>query len=217
MSQNEVQNAQNETVEESSNNTNNVDIQKLIQKEIQKALSKVSKKAAAKPVEDDDVASLSQEQASDPVVAKLLQKVEKLERKNRESEQSAKEARTRAQRREAESAIQSTLSSKVSPEILDLLVPHLVQQNVVLREDGSTLFNFNDTEYEDLQTGVADFLNSPKGQKYLSAKPRVTKPAAGVQQSRTSNVTLNQTPEQNLTLEEKAWVFLSQNPDVDFS
>jgi hypothetical protein len=220
MTQNMTLDAQNTPVEEQSNNNSNVgegvnlsDLQKIIQAEIKKAVQAEARKAAKKspapaPVEDDD---LPADKVNDPAVQKLLQKVEKLERRNREAEAQAKEAARKAQAKEAESAIVSVLGNRVSPEIQELLVPHLMS-NVKLSEDGGAVFSYNETEY-DLTSGVSEFLKSEKGSRYLAVKPKVTKPAPGVKPN--SVAAVNTSQHQQLTIEEKALLFALENPGLE--
>jgi hypothetical protein len=222
MTQNMITDAQNTPVEEQSTNNNNVgegvnlsELQKIIQAEIRKAVQAEARKAAKKtatapaPAQEDD--DLPADKVNDPAVQKLLQKVEKLERRNREAEAQAKEAARKAHAKEAESAIVSMLGNKVSPEIQELLVPHLMS-SVKLSEDGGAVFNYNETEY-DLASGVSEFLKSEKGSRYLAVKPKVTKPAPGVKPN--SVAAVNTSQHQQLTIEEKALLFALENPGLE--
>lgn len=167
MENQETQETTNENVTAAAPDINEI-INKAVSTHLSRAIKKLEKKfVAPTTVAESDLDSPEVE--ADPIKA-LQKQVERLTRDNKVVREQALQEKKAARAAVVESKLNSLLSNKVDSHIAELLIPALMKNVNV--EEGT--FTIGDTEY-DLDTGVAEFLKSEKGSKYVTRQAPMKK------------------------------------------
>lgn len=147
------------------------DINEIINKAVTTHLNRAIKKLEKKIVPVQQAVVDNDEEVVDSDPLKSLQKqVERLTRDNKAVKEQALQEKRAAKTAVAESKLNSLLVNKVDSHIAELLIPSLMKNVNV--EEGT--FTIGDVEY-DLETGVAEFLRSEKGSKYVTKQAPMKK------------------------------------------